>query len=117
MSAGQRVWRVVGGDVHLTVRLTPKSSRDAVDGFDPKAAGDAAVLKVRVRAVPEDGAANTAVCAVIAKWLGVPKNSVSLASGAKSRNKTLRISAADAGLEQRLTDRLAALEPGQTTET
>ncbi|MBU2534299.1 MAG: DUF167 domain-containing protein [Alphaproteobacteria bacterium] len=73
----------------LRVRLTPKSSRDAVDGIVDTADGSA--LKLRVRAVPEDGAANKALLATIAKWLHQPKSSVTLASGAKSRQKVVAI--------------------------
>ena len=40
----------------LTVRLTPKSSRDEIVGVE--AFGGEAVLKARVRALPEDGRAN-----------------------------------------------------------
>jgi uncharacterized protein YggU (UPF0235/DUF167 family) len=45
-------------------------------------------LKLRVRAVPEAGAANRAAAIVIAKWLGVPKSAVTLTAGDTSRAKT-----------------------------
>ena len=48
-------------------------------------------LKVRVRAVPEDGKANTAVQNVVAKWLGVPKSAVRVVTGGKTRLKGLEI--------------------------
>ena len=66
----------------LRVRVTPRSARDAVDGIEPTAEGDA--VKVRVRALPADGAANEAIERVIAQWLGVAKRDVSLRSGARS---------------------------------
>lgn len=74
----------------LTVRVTPKSSRDAVETVETDAAGRS-YLKVRVRAVPENGAANKAVCALIAKWAGSAKSDVSLASGETSRVKQVRL--------------------------
>ena len=46
-------WRVNGDAVLLTLRLTPKSSRDAVEGIEVLANGRS-VLKARVRAVPEE---------------------------------------------------------------
>jgi uncharacterized protein len=53
--------------------------------------GGAAVLKARVRAAPAGGAANEALCKLIAKWLGVPPSSVAVASGATARVKRLRL--------------------------
>ena len=74
----------------LTVRVTPKSSKDAVETVEADAQGRSYV-KVRVRAVPENGAANTAVCKLIAKWLGVRKSDVSVVSGDTARVKQLRV--------------------------
>lgn len=116
MAASGNVWRRVGSDVHLTVRVTPKSSRDAVDGFAATTMGEGTALKVFVRAVPDNGAANSAVCHVVATWLGVPKSAVSLDIGSKSRVKTLRISGTAGDLERRLDDRLAELGPTRSTQ-
>ena len=44
----------------VTVRLTPKGGRDAVDGIERMADGRS-VLKVRVRAAPSEGEANAAL--------------------------------------------------------
>ncbi|MGD9502903.1 MAG: DUF167 family protein, partial [Methyloceanibacter sp.] len=51
----------------LKVRLTPKSSRDAIEGLAEF--GGETVLKARVRAVPEAGRANAALEKLIADWL------------------------------------------------
>ncbi len=75
--------------VTLRVRVTPKSSRDEV--LAPTWQGGELALKVRVRAVPEDGKANKAVTRLIAKWLGVAGSTVVLKSGARSRTKLLEI--------------------------
>lgn len=83
-------WRVVAGGVLLDIRVTPKSARDAIDGSDVLASGQA-VLKLRVRALPTEGAANEAVIALIAKSLKLPKSKVTLERGGASRVKTLRI--------------------------
>ena len=79
------------GDAGVIVRfrLMPKSSKDAVDGLEMTAEGEA--FKARVRAVPEDGAANAALMRLAAEWLGIPKSSVSLISGAKSRVKSFSV--------------------------
>ncbi len=77
--------------VDLFVRLTPRSSADTVEGIATSADGSSH-LKARVRAVPEDGAANAALEKLIATWLGRPKRDVTVTAGATSRLKTLRIS-------------------------
>jgi len=81
--------RRVSEGVMLKVRLTPKSSRDAVVGIE--IFGGEAVLKARVRAVPEDGRANAALEQLIAHWLKVPPSSVSVAQGGKSRIKQISV--------------------------
>jgi uncharacterized protein (TIGR00251 family) len=73
--------------VMLKVRLTPKSSRDAIVGVEEF--GGEAVLKARVRAVPEDGRANAALEKLIARWLKLPPSSVSVARGGTSRIKQI----------------------------
>ena len=83
-------WRVSGDAVLLTLRLTPKSSRDALEGVERLSDGRS-VLKARVRAVPEDGEANAALLKLVAKALGLPVRSLSLASGASGRTKVIRI--------------------------
>ena len=83
-------WRVNGDAVLLTLRLTPKSSRDAVEGIEVLANGRS-VLKARVRAVPEDGEANAALLRLLARALDLPSRSLSLASGATARIKTISI--------------------------
>jgi uncharacterized protein (TIGR00251 family) len=69
--------------------LTPKADRDAIDGIAATADGPA--IKVRVRAAPEKGEANAALARAFAEWLGIPKSSIEVVSGAKSRLKTLFI--------------------------
>jgi uncharacterized protein YggU (UPF0235/DUF167 family) len=83
-------WIAGAGAVTLTVRLTPKGRRDAIDGVEMLADGRA-VLKVRVRAAPSEGEANDALCRLIAKALSVPPRDVSLTAGATSRIKRLTV--------------------------
>lgn len=85
-----RPWSAVAGGVALDVRLTPKGGRDAIDGVDMLSDGRS-VLKVRVRAVPQDGEANDALCRLIAKALSLAPRDVTLAAGATSRVKRLTI--------------------------
>lgn len=74
----------------LAVRVQPGASADRIEGRGTDDAGRVFV-KVRVRARPEDGAANAAVEAVVAKALGVPKSAVKVVTGGKTRIKGLQI--------------------------
>jgi hypothetical protein len=69
----------------LSVKVVPKSSRDAVIGWQ----GDG--LKVCVRATPERGKANAAVEEVLARALGVGKGSVRVVVGHSSPRKIVEI--------------------------
>ncbi len=85
----------MSGAVVIAVRVTPRSSRDAIEGVDEHGA-----LRVRVTAPPAEGSANAAVVRLVAKALGVPRGAVSLESGAGSRHKRLRIEDCDASTVQ-----------------
>lgn len=99
-SSGRKPWRHGDACVIAHFRLTPKSSKDAVEGVTDT--GDGPAFQTRVRAVPENGAANTALEELVACWLGVPKRSVSLIAGGKSRLKSLRIAGEATLLDQKL---------------
>lgn len=91
----------------LHVRLTPKGGRDSIDGVMVGADGKAA-LQARVRVAPENGEANTALIALLAKALRVRKSALEIASGASSRQKAVRIM----GDRAEILPRLAALCDG-----
>jgi hypothetical protein len=90
----------------VSVRLTPKSAKDGLEGIERLADGRF-VVKARVRAVPEDGAANRALIRLFAKALRLPARAVSLESGPTSRLKTLLLK----GDPIALADALTALFP------
>lgn len=85
-----------GADLLVPVKVVPKSSRDRVVGELDGA------LKVTVSAAPERGAANAAVCKLIAKALGLRTAQVTVASGHASPRKTLRICGTSAAAVQAL---------------
>ena len=92
----------VGSDgLVLHIRLTPKGERDAIDGIEPLSNGQS-VLKVRVRAVPEDGKANKALIKLIADTLDCAASSIEIVSGATARIKTLKIVGDGQALGERL---------------
>src|SRR4051812_25802221 len=81
----------------ITVRLTPRGGRDAIDGWDGE------LLRARVSAAPTDGKANEALIRLLAKALGVPPTSLGIVAGRHSRTKTLEAATlTDADLRQRL---------------
>lgn len=84
-------WRRAGDDVLLAVRAVPRGGRDAIDGIETQADGRA-VLKIRVKAAPADGAANEALRLCLAKALKLSPSKVALVTGATARQKSLRIS-------------------------
>ena len=86
----QPPWTPADDGVRLSVRLTPKGGRDAIDGIAQLADGRC-VLKVRVAAAPSKGEANTALLRLIAKAAGVAPRDVTLTAGATSRVKQLAV--------------------------
>ena len=104
---GDAICRAISTGIAIRVRLTPRSQRDSIDGLEATAEGIA--LKARVRAVPESGAANAALEKLIAAWLNVPKSSVEVLAGGKSRLKTVAVSGHAEALQRQLNARLAGI--------
>jgi uncharacterized protein (TIGR00251 family) len=73
------------GGVTFDVLVTPRASREKVG---PVHEGR---LKVAVTAPPVEGEANAAVCALLARALGVPKSRVTVLRGDTGRRKTVRV--------------------------
>lgn len=94
-------FRITEGGIIVAIRLTPGARADQITGVDIEADG-APVLKARVRAVAEKGKANTALIALVAKWLGVPKSTIEIVAGATSRVKQLAIIGNASDLEDAL---------------
>ena len=79
----------------LRVRLQARAGRDEVVGER-----DGAVV-IRVAAPPIDGRANEALCSFIAERAGVPKSSVHVVGGARSRDKLVRVDGVPPGALRR----------------
>jgi hypothetical protein len=82
----------------IHIRVIPNASRTEMVG--PYREG----WKVKVQTPPEGGRANKAVVDCLANALGIPKRSITLESGDKSRDKIFRI---DAMNEQEIVERLS----------
>jgi uncharacterized protein len=98
--------RLCDDGLAVAVRVTPKSSRDAVGAIEER--DGASLLKVYVRAVPEDGKANDAVAQLLAAFLGCPRRSAVVTAGHTSRSKTVTISGDGPILQRRLNDKLGS---------
>jgi uncharacterized protein (TIGR00251 family) len=85
-----RPWTQVADGVVLDVRVTPRGTRDAIEGIERRADGRV-VLKARLRAAPVEGAANEALRQLLAKTLGIAPRQIDVAAGATARVKRLRI--------------------------
>lgn len=91
----------------LRLRVAPGASVSGVVGRH----GDA--WKLRVAAAPERGKANDAVLELLAAALAVPRTSVTLVSGASSRNKIVELT----GIGPDETERRLAIAGGQESQT
>jgi uncharacterized protein (TIGR00251 family) len=77
--------RATSDGILIDVRVIPRSGRSGISGSRGGA------LLVRLTAPPVEGAANAELIEVIASALGVPKRSVSIQSGERSKQKRVRV--------------------------
>lgn len=89
----------MAAEVSLRVRVTPRSSRDEVAGWQE------GMLRVRVQAPPAGGRANGALVRLLAETLGVARGAVEVVRGYRGRDKTVRVVGLD---EAEVKKRLAA---------
>ncbi|MGL4426332.1 MAG: DUF167 domain-containing protein [Alphaproteobacteria bacterium] len=73
----------------LTVKVSPQAQETSFEGwffhqFRP-------VLKIRVKAIPEKGAANAALCKFLAKTFGTSASQIRLISGERSKIKVFAL--------------------------
>jgi hypothetical protein len=78
-------WHLTSQGVVLHLHIQPRASRDRVVGLHGEA------LKIALTAPPVEGAANAALFTFLATLLQVPRTSVSLVSGEKSREKRVLV--------------------------
>jgi len=77
--------RESGEGVTFAVKVHPRAKKNAISGE----LGDA--LKLSLTAPPIDGKANRACVEFLAKFLKVPRSSITIASGQTDRNKVIRV--------------------------
>jgi uncharacterized protein (TIGR00251 family) len=78
-----------GDDVLLQLHVQPGAKRTEVGGIHGE--GATARLRLRLAAPPSDGRANAELVRFLAAAFAVPLRAVTLARGATSRQKTVRV--------------------------
>jgi uncharacterized protein (TIGR00251 family) len=89
-------YREDSNGVTFAVRVVPRASRSEVIGLHDGA------LRIRVAAPPVEGAANRELVKFLAKRFKVAPASITLMSGASSKNKIRRIATPGAALREQL---------------
>ena len=72
-------------DLQINVKVQPRASKDEIG----EVLSDA--LKIRIKAAPVDGQANSHLVAFLARLFKVPKKHIEVLSGHSSRNKRLLV--------------------------
>jgi uncharacterized protein (TIGR00251 family) len=80
----------------FAVRIVPRASRSEIVGEHDGA------LRIRIAAPAVEGAANRELIRTLAKIFKLPQNAVEIVSGAKSKNKTVRVRGAVAAMLEQL---------------
>jgi hypothetical protein len=76
-----------GAGVLILVDLKPAAQRSGIVGTEPWRGR----LRIRVKAPPVDGSANSELLKLLSEVLGVERSRLSLLRGAGSRRKTVRV--------------------------
>ena len=93
----------ISGGVSFRVKVHPRAKKNAITGTVDDA------LKLSLTSPPLDGRANDACVEFFAKLFHVPRSSVTIAAGEKSRSKVVRIAGLTAQAAQQVLG--AQLEP------
>ena len=90
LGIGHSFLQALPDGVLLRIRVIPRASKSAIAGTRGGA------LLVRLAAPPVDGAANEALLELLAATLRVTRRRISLVSGARGRDKRVKIAGLDA---------------------
>jgi uncharacterized protein len=93
-------WRAEADGVTVMVKVRPRSRRPGLQGIQDSVAGPR--LKIAVAEAAEDGKANRAVCAMLARALHRPPSSVQILAGAANSEKLLAVAGDSAALAELL---------------
>ncbi len=114
MTAADLPLTTVADGVVLRVRLTPRARRESVVWKPERAetGGEPPPLSAAVTAPPEDGRANAALVALLARTFDLPKSKITLIAGHTHRVKRVHIAGTPAVLVPALRRRIDALTAG-----
>ncbi len=98
------------GGLRVAIRLSPGARADRLTEIAVDATGRR-VLKASVAAPAEGGKANEALLRLLARAWDLPRGDLSIAAGAASRNKAVRLAGDPQGLISKITIAIADL-PG-----
>jgi hypothetical protein len=101
MPAATSPFQTTSDGVRVRLRVQPRARRNKVDGLVAETDGGVA-LKMAVTAPPEDGKANAAVIALLAKAWDRPKSAFTVVAGAADRRKIIHLQGDPARLMQAL---------------
>ena len=104
---GELPLRACDEGVLVALKVTPKSGANRIEGLVSD--GEGVRLRLRVTAPPEKGKANEAVIKLLAKAWGLPKSTLSIASGEAAPLKMLLAAGDPADLEPRIATYLRGL--------
>ena len=96
--------------VRVVIHLSPRASSDRLRGIAATAKGGRAI-KVSVTAPPQDGRANEALLRLLSQVWRIPRRDLSVAAGAGSRSKIVRVAGDSHELLTKLSSEIASL-PG-----
>jgi uncharacterized protein len=82
-------WRALPDGVNVIVKVQPKSRRPGIQGRAISSHGPC--LRIGVNEAAQNGRANRAACALLARALHVPASAVAVTLGQMSREKTLHV--------------------------
>ena len=94
------LWRLVDGGISILVKVQPKARRPGVQGTVLSADGPR--LRIGVSEAAENGRANKAACAILARAFGVSSSAVTVVMGASNREKAIHVAGDSAILAARL---------------
>jgi uncharacterized protein (TIGR00251 family) len=83
-------YRQTNGGIEIRVRVIPNAKQEGIMGVELRDDGNE-YLKIKTRAIPEDGKANDSIIKILAKALKTSKSNITLLGGATNRTKTFLI--------------------------
>lgn len=89
--------------MRVAIRLTPRASAGRIDDIANGA------LKVSVTAPPVENQANEALLRLLSRTWRLPRRALTIAAGAKGRNKLIHIAGDPAELLRRISQAVATL--------